>query len=109
MAALAGVGNQIDRQLGLPVDVPVTLDLDSTATEVYGLQELADFNYLGQRSCRSLLVSWAQRRRMLACDLLSVTMMLGPWSLTWSISVIDPGRSPSGRGGSGRPESGKST
>ncbi len=67
MAALARVGHQIDRQLGLPVDAPVTLDLDSTATEVYGLQELADFNYLGQRSCRALLVSWTQRRRMLAC------------------------------------------
>jgi hypothetical protein len=71
VAALAEVGNQIDRHLGLPVGAPVTLDLDSTATEVYGRQELAGFNYLGQRNCSSLLVTWAQRRRVLAADLRS--------------------------------------
>jgi hypothetical protein len=61
LALMAEVGNQIDRELGLPVEAPITLDLDSTGTEVYGRQELADFNYLGQLNCGSLLVSWAQR------------------------------------------------
>jgi hypothetical protein len=63
--------NQIDRELGLPVEAPITLDLDSTRTEVYGRQELADFNYQGQLNCGSLLVSSAQRRRVLAADLKS--------------------------------------
>jgi hypothetical protein len=67
--AIAEVGNHFDRELGLPVEGPVTLDLDSTATEVYGRQELAEFNYEGKRNCRTLLATWAERRRILAADL----------------------------------------
>ncbi len=67
--AMAEVGNRFDRHLGLAVEGPVTIDLDSSATEVYGRQELAEYNYEGRRNCGSLLASWAQRRRVLAADL----------------------------------------
>ena len=43
---LAGVGEEIDCQLGLATPAPVTLDLDSSDTEVYGrLAEGAAFNH----------------------------------------------------------------
>lgn len=41
----------------------------SSATEVYGHQELAAFNYPGEFNCGSLLATWAQRRRVLAAQL----------------------------------------
>jgi len=50
----------------------VTLDLDSSDTEVYGrLKEGAAFNHRGQRSYDSQLATWAERRRVLAAELRS--------------------------------------
>lgn len=69
VAARAGIGNHFDRQLGLPVGGPVTIDLDSTHTEVYGQQQLAEFSHEGKHNCGSLLATWAQRRRLLAAEL----------------------------------------
>jgi hypothetical protein len=67
---LAVAGNQLDRQLGLPVAAPVTLDMDSTLSEVYGDKDgLAAFNYEGRKGIRTQLVSWSERRRILASDL----------------------------------------
>jgi hypothetical protein len=49
----------------------VTLDTDSTHTEVYGrAKEGAGWSYEGKRSYQPLVVSWAERRRPLAADLL---------------------------------------
>jgi hypothetical protein len=69
LAALAEVGNHLDRELGLPLEGPIMLDLDSTGTEVYGGQELAEFSYAGVLNCGSLLATWSQRRRVLAAEL----------------------------------------
>ena len=67
---LARSGVELDRMLGLLEQDPVTLDLDSTATEVYGRQkEDADYNYEGKLSFGSLLCTRAERRRVLAAGL----------------------------------------
>lgn len=69
VATMAAVGNRFDRHLGLAVEAPITIDLDSSGSEVHGRQELAEYNYQGQFGCVSLLATWAQRRRVLAADL----------------------------------------
>ncbi len=57
---LAQAGVELDRMLGLPENDPVTLDLDSTTTEVHGeLKEAATYNYEGKLSFGSLLCTWA--------------------------------------------------
>ena len=67
---LAVAGNELDRKLGLPVAAPVTLDMDSTLSDVYGSKDgLAAFNYEGRQGIRTQLVSWSERRRILAADL----------------------------------------
>ncbi len=67
---LAVAGNELDRQLGLPVAAPVTLDMDSTLSEVYGDKDgLAAFNHEGRNGIRTQLVSWSERRRILSADL----------------------------------------
>ena len=67
---LARAGVELDRMLGLPEAAPVTLDLDSTNTEVHGGQkEDATYNYQGKLSFGSLFCTWAERRRVLAADL----------------------------------------
>jgi len=71
IATLAAVGNEVDAHLGLDPRAPVTLDLDATPTEVYGRQkEDAAFNYEGRRCLGSQLATWAERRRILAAELL---------------------------------------
>jgi hypothetical protein len=48
----------------------VTLDLDSTDSEVYGrCKQGAAFNHRGQRCYDSQLATWAERRRILAVEL----------------------------------------
>jgi hypothetical protein len=72
IATLAAVGNEVDAHLGLDPTAPVTLDLDATRSEVYGRQkEDASFSYEGQRSLGSQLVTWAERQRIVAAELLS--------------------------------------
>ena len=72
VAEFARAGVELDRALGLPQEEPVTLDLDSTTTEVFGGQkEDATFNYEGKRSLGSLLCTWAERRRVVAAQLRS--------------------------------------
>jgi hypothetical protein len=72
IAALAAVGNEVDAHLGLDPTAPVTLDLDATRTEVYGRQkEDAAFSYEGKHCLGSQLVTWAERQRILAAELLS--------------------------------------
>jgi hypothetical protein len=71
VAATAALGNCFDRQHELVVCAPVTLDMDGTLSEVYGRhKELASFNREGRRGFLSVLVSWDERRRILAADLL---------------------------------------
>jgi hypothetical protein len=71
VAAMAELGNRFDRQMGLPVNAPVTLDMDGTLSEVYGrLKELANFNREGRRGFLSVFVTWDERRRILVADLL---------------------------------------
>ena len=72
VAELAQAGVELDRMLGLPEEDPVTLDLDSTTTEVHGeLKEEATYNYEGKLSFGFLLCTWAERRRVLAAGLRS--------------------------------------
>ena len=72
IAALAAIGNAVDAELGLDPTEPVSLDLDATATEVYGRQkEDAAFNYEGKRCYGSQVVTWAERHRILDAELLS--------------------------------------
>ncbi|MGH7698580.1 MAG: IS1380 family transposase [Candidatus Dormibacteria bacterium] len=97
VGAMAEAGNHFDRHLGLPVEAPVTLDLDSTPTEVYGHQELAEFNYEGKRNCGSLLATWAQRRRLLAADLRRGAASDKPAAagiLTRALQTLPPGHGP---------------
>ena len=71
VAAMAELGNRFDRQQELPVSAPVTLDMDGSLSEVYGrLKELASFNHEGRRGFLSVFVTWDERRRILAADLL---------------------------------------
>ena len=72
LKAIEAQGVELDRMLGLPQNDPVTLDLDSTTTEVYGGQkEDATYNYEGKRSLGSLFCIWAERRRVVAAHLRS--------------------------------------
>jgi hypothetical protein len=71
VATMAELGNRFDRQHELPVRAPVTLDMDGTLSEVYGrLKEMASFNHEGRRGFLSVFVTWDERRRILAADLL---------------------------------------
>jgi len=71
LAATAELGNRFDRRHELPESAPVTLDMDGTLSEVYGRQkEMASFNHEGRRGFLSVLVTWDERRRVLAADLL---------------------------------------
>lgn len=70
VAELTGAGSELDRMLGLAAEEWVTMDLDSTATEVYGRQkEDAAYDHEGRHSLGSLLCTWAERRRAIAADL----------------------------------------
>ncbi len=63
VAAMAELGNRFDRQHGLPVSAPVTLDMDGTLSEVYGrLKEIASFNHEGRRGFLSVFVTWDERK-----------------------------------------------
>jgi hypothetical protein len=72
VAELARAGVELDRMLGVPQQDLVTLDLDSTTTEVYGGQKVdATYNHEGKRSFGSLFCTWAERRRVVAAQLRS--------------------------------------
>ncbi|HUY09486.1 MAG TPA: transposase, partial [Candidatus Dormibacteraeota bacterium] len=65
-------GVELDRMLGLSQEEPMTLDLDSTTTEGYGVQkDDATYNYQGKRSLGSLFCTWAERRQVVAAQLRS--------------------------------------
>jgi hypothetical protein len=82
VAELARIGEEVDRQLGLTAAGPVTLDLDSFDSEVYGsLKQGAAFNYRGQRCYDSQLATWAERRRMLAAELRSGNLTEHPTAI----------------------------
>jgi hypothetical protein len=71
VAAMAELGNRSDRQHQLPVSALLTLDMDGTLSEVYGRQKgMASFNHEGRRGFLSVFVTWDERRRILAADLL---------------------------------------
>jgi hypothetical protein len=72
IAATAEAGNRLDSELGLDASVPVTLDIDATSTEVYGRKKGgAAFSYEGKLSYKSQFVTWAERWRTLAAELVS--------------------------------------
>ncbi len=82
VAELAKVGEEVDRQLGLTTTGPVTLDLDSFDSEVYGRRKQgAAFNHRGQRSYDSQLATWAERRRLLAAELRSGNLTEHPTAI----------------------------
>jgi hypothetical protein len=68
VATIAEIGNELDRRLGLPRGEPVTLDPDSTITEVYGRQQQGcSYNHEGKLSYGSEVCTWAgPLRRALA-------------------------------------------
>lgn len=71
VATVAAAGNAFDAELGLDPHAPITLDGDATHTEVYGRQkEGAAFNYEGRRGYATQAVTWAERQRVLAAELL---------------------------------------
>ena len=71
-AALAGAGERLDTGLGRTGGDPVTLDFDSTLVEVYGRRKPgASRAHTGQLAYQPLLGVWAERGRVLACELLS--------------------------------------
>jgi hypothetical protein len=62
----------VDGELGLTTSGPVTLDLDSSDTEVYGrLKEGVAFNHRGQRSFDSQLATWQRPRASTAAFFIS--------------------------------------
>jgi len=71
VSAMAELGNRFDRQHELAVSAPVTLDMDGSLSEVYGrLKEMASLNHEGWRGFLSVFVTWDERRRILAANLL---------------------------------------
>jgi hypothetical protein len=79
----ARVGEEVDRQLGLTTSGPVTLDLDSFDSEVYGRSKQgAAFNHRGQRCYDTQLATWAERRRILAAELRSGNLNEHPTAIT---------------------------
>jgi Transposase DDE domain group 1 len=69
---LARIGEEVDGELGLSPTGPVTLDLDSFDSEVYGRRKQgAAFNHRGQRCYDTQVATWAERRRILAAELRS--------------------------------------
>jgi hypothetical protein len=72
IAAVAAVGNLVDQDLGLDAAAPVTLDIDTTPTEVYGTQkEEATRNREGKLGYLSHFVTWDERHRIVAAELFS--------------------------------------
>jgi hypothetical protein len=103
---LAAAGNQLDRTLGLPLAAPVTLDMDSTLSDVYGDKDGLDaFNYEGRKGIRTQLVSWSERRRILASDLRrgsASEMPPAPALLRRALQTLPEGHGPvSARGDTG--------
>lgn len=71
-AALAAAGDRLDGELGRDPAEPVTLDFDSTLVEVYGRKKPgASRAHTGQLAYQPLLGVWAERGRVLSCELLS--------------------------------------
>jgi hypothetical protein len=79
---VARVGDDVDRHLGWSTAGPVTLDLDSFDSEVYGrLKQGAAFNYRGQRCYDTQMATWAERRRILAAELRSGNLTEHPTAI----------------------------
>lgn len=103
VAELAGAGVEMDRLLGLSEQDPVTPDLDSTTTEVYGMQkEEATYNYEGKLSFGSLLCTWAERRRVVAAALRPGSGSDKPVSPRWCAGPCAPSLQGTGKCGCGR-------
>ena len=82
VAELAKVAEEVDGELGLTAAAPVTLDLDSSDTEVYGRAKVgAAFNHRGQRCYDTQLATWAERRRILAAELRSGNLTEHPTAI----------------------------
>jgi hypothetical protein len=96
--AMAEIGNRFDRQMGFPVEGPVTLDLDPTDTEVYGKRKKgASFNSNGVLSYATHTASWSERRRLLAVDLASGSESAkprGPKLLRRAVAVLPESHGP---------------
>jgi hypothetical protein len=72
IAAMAGIGTEFDAYLGLDPGGVVSLDLDASRTEVYGRKkEGARFNYEGRLGYDSQVITWAERQRIIAGELLA--------------------------------------
>ena len=67
--ALARCGERLDRALGRDLSEPVTVDLDATQVEVYGLKDGAARNRHGQLADAPHIAFWAQRGRALTSEL----------------------------------------
>ena len=95
-------GVEMDRLLGLSEQDPVTLALDSTTTEVYGMQkEEATYNYEGKLSFGSLLCTWAERRRVVAAALRPGSGSDKPVSPRWCAGPCAPSLQGTGKCGCG--------
>jgi hypothetical protein len=69
---LAAAGARLDSALGRPAGAPVTLDVDTLPVVVHGRQKQgAGWTREGRRAYQPLVVTWAQRGRPVAWELLS--------------------------------------
>jgi hypothetical protein len=67
--AMARCGEHLDRALGRDLSEPVTIDLDATNVEVYGIKDGAARNRQGQLGYAPHIAFWAQRGRALTAEL----------------------------------------
>jgi len=71
VATVAAAGYAFDAELGLDPHAPITLDGDATHTEVYGHhKEGAACDYEGRRGYATPAITWVERQRVLAAELL---------------------------------------
>ena len=71
-AAIAAAGDRLDSELARDPSEPVTLDFDSTLVEVYGRRKPgASRAHTGQLAYQPVLGVWAERGRVLSCELLA--------------------------------------
>lgn len=70
--ALAAAGARLDAALGRPAEAPITLDVDTLPVRVHGRHKQgAGWTRDGRRAYQPPVVTWAERGRPLAWDLLS--------------------------------------
>jgi len=103
--ASAEAANRLDEALGLTPGV-ITLDADSTTCETFGAKKKGTgWSHAGVRGYQPFVVSWSERRRFLAADLLAANnnpVAVSPRLLRRALTLLPKGaRAKQLRGDSG--------